>query len=378
MNTQLLALRRKSVLLILPIVIVGMATSSELIRLQNYDSSLTLSLFYSATAILSALFFVALKSDRAVFPTSVAALAVIWFAVIGRIYEVNFGEFRHLNGDTSVFLAVYSYAPILYLFGYMLFSRRWALVFSLCTWVAIGLIVYVANLAEFAKPEWREGLNYLVLVVGMCHPVFIMLIYQVPPYAEAVNKAKVETAEVQDALSSIEQLAHIDTLTGLSNRRFLSTFWNAFSDSQSYRQRYLSLFVIDVDHFKSFNDAVGHVAGDECLKVVANQLKVLADDYAGHAVRYGGEEFLILIPSEVNLDPMSLAEQIRYTIQDQQIPHPARKNQFLSVSVGATTGLSEDGYTESNWMRAADAALYDAKRAGRNCSVVRSVDGTDA
>lgn len=360
-------------MLILPILIVGIGTGAELIRNQPYDSTWTLAAFYSAIVGLCGLYLTARKFDWAVFPASIVALGVTAAVIIGRIVEVNFGTFRQQSGDSSVFIAIYAYIPIIYLFGYMLFSRVAALIFSLITWLVVGLIVYAANIEELAKPEWREGLNYLILILGMGHPVFILLVYQVPPYAEAVNKAKVETHEVKEALDSMEQLAQVDTLTGLSNRRFLSTFWDSFANGSSYKPHYLSLFVVDIDYFKSFNDAVGHIEGDKCLKTISAELHTFANDYGGHAVRYGGEEFLILVPSEVKLDPMSLAEQIRYSVQDLKIPHPAHEGRFVSVSVGATFGESASDSSESNWMRAADAALYDAKNAGRNCSTVRSL-----
>jgi diguanylate cyclase (GGDEF)-like protein len=372
-NTQETQLRRKGLLLALPILIMGFGTGSILIRSQEHSAHLTLVAFYIVVAILIVMFFAVRKSIMAVAPASVVTILIATAVIIGRIWEVNFGGFHSQAGDDSVFIAIYSYIPVLFFISFMVLPKHRALVYSIAVWLAVSVMIYIANADGFNKLEWPEGLDHLILVVWLAEPIFIAGIYLMLPYAESVTYAKVETKAARDALNSMEELALADKLTGLYNRRFLAEFWNDFSNQAQYKPHYLLLFIVDIDNFKQFNDTVGHLEGDACLKKVSAELAKFADDFGGHAVRYGGEEFLILVPSEVDLDALSLAEQIRYSIQDLRIPHPAPAIKFLSVSVGATSGASGVNTSESHWIRAADSALYDAKRSGRNCSKVREL-----
>jgi diguanylate cyclase (GGDEF)-like protein len=373
MTTQQITRRREALLLILPILIFGFVTGSVLIGIQPYDARLAMAGFYATTAILVMLYFAARFYDKAVEPAAFAALSITTAALIGRVYEVKFGTFLAEIEFVSVMIAIYVYLPILVLFGFMLLSRQLAMIFAIAIWLAVLLMVLLSNLNSFFQPVWPEGLDHLISVVGLAYPMFIVLVHRVLPFSDVINAAKDETETAREALSDMEKLVLVDKLTGIYNRRFLATFWETFTGENRYNSRYLSLFIIDIDFFKQFNDNAGHIAGDACLKRIAGELGHLANDFGGHAVRYGGEEFLVIIPSDVDLDTMALAEQIRYSIQDLQIPHPAPEISFVSVSIGATSGTRNSDISESDWMRAADAALYDAKGAGRNCTSVRSL-----
>jgi diguanylate cyclase (GGDEF)-like protein len=370
---QQITRRREALLLILPILIFGFVTGSVLVGIQPYDTSLAMVGFYTTSATLVMLYFAARFYDKAVEPAAFAALFITTAALIGRVYEVNFGSFRTESDNQSLMIAIYVYIPILFLFGFMLLSRQLGMIFAIAIWLAVSLMVSLSNLNSFSKPLWPEGLDHLISVVGLAYPMFIALIHRVLPLSDAICVAKDETEAVREALSDMEKLVLVDKLTGIYNRRFLATFWEKFTGENRYNARYLSLFIIDIDFFKQFNDNAGHIEGDACLKKMAGELGHLANDFGGHAVRYGGEEFLVIIPSDVEVDTMALAEKIRYSIQGLQIPHPAPEISFVTVSIGATSGTRSSDTSESDWMRAADAALYDAKSAGRNCTSVRSL-----
>lgn len=342
-------------------------------RAQDFQESSALWAYCATILILICTHLASWKYDKIVYPASFATLLLVTLMIIGRIVEVSFTNFHEESGLNSLFLGIYSFLPVVYLFAFMLFSRSAALAYSVATWITVLVIVSIANVDALSAPVWPEGLDYLMLVLGICQPIFIISIYKVPPYAEAVTTAMGETEAVKDALNTMEQLSLTDKLTGLNNRRFLDDYWEEFLDEAKYSQQYLSLFIVDIDHFKEFNDSAGHVEGDACLQQISEVLRKFADDFGGHAVRYGGEEFLLIIPSEIDLDSMSLAEQIRYSVRDLKIPHPAKRQTTVSVCVGAARGLSRQGTSQSKWMRAADAALYEAKNAGRNCSIVRDL-----
>ncbi|MFT5062885.1 MAG: diguanylate cyclase (GGDEF)-like protein [Gammaproteobacteria bacterium] len=373
MNTQETPLRRKVLLLAIPLLIMWFGTGSILIGSQEHSAHLTVIACYIVVALLIVMFFAVLASSTAVAPASVIIILVCGGVIIGRVWEVNFGEFRSQAGDDSVFIGIYSYIPALFFISFMILSKHRALVYSTAVWLTVSVMIYIANTDGFNQLEWPEGLDHLTLGVWVAHPILIAATYLLLPYAEPVACAEVETKVAKDALKAMQELALGDKLTGLYNRHFLDIFWDEFSDQSKYKPHYLLLFIVDIDNFKTLTDTAGRLKGDAVLKKVSAELAKFADDFGGHAVRYDGEEFLILVPSEVDLDVLSLAGQIHYSIKDLRIPYPAPAIKYLSVSIGATSAASSMSTSESDWMRAADAALYDAKSAGRNCTSVRSL-----
>lgn len=167
-----------------------------------------------------------------------------------------------------------------------------------------------------------------------------------------------------DSLNRI--LATRDGLTGLANRRHLNETLDLEWARAKRSGQSLALIMIDIDHFKLYNDHYGHQAGDECLKRVARALE-LGTRRAGDLVaRYGGEEFLLILPNLDNAGGQWLAESIRQSVDMLNIPHVGAPSGRVTVSVGvATTQDAVYGGTES-LLRAADEALFRAKRGGRN------------
>lgn len=157
-------------------------------------------------------------------------------------------------------------------------------------------------------------------------------------------------------------LSRRDPLTGLANRRAFDEFLlHAFARAQRYARK-LSLLTIDVDHFKSYNDTYGHPAGDEVLKVIARMFAAAARD-TDLVARTGGEEFAIVLPETEAPGARALAERVREEIAS---CHQFRRP--ITVSIGLAM-LSDRCSTVSMLVKEADAALYSAKRAGRNCVV---------
>lgn len=162
-----------------------------------------------------------------------------------------------------------------------------------------------------------------------------------------------------------------DGLTGLSNRRcFDEALRREFRDA-TFADAPLSLVMVDVDHFKAFNDTRGHLAGDECLRAVAT---VLEAQRGGNEVvaRYGGEEFALILPGHGPASARARAEQLREAVEAQRLPHGGSTTApWVTVSVGvATRGEGEDD--GAALIAAADGALYEAKRGGRNRVHARS------
>ncbi len=133
----------------------------------------------------------------------------------------------------------------------------------------------------------------------------------------------------------------------------------------------ISVIMIDIDHFKSFNDRLGHQAGDDCLKRVARVIAEATDNTPALAARYGGEEFAVILPGVDEADALKVAEAIRLTVRSLAIANPATSRGLVSISLGIAS-RPPDTPDETALLGDADLALYEAKRSGRNCSVLSS------
>jgi diguanylate cyclase (GGDEF)-like protein len=161
-------------------------------------------------------------------------------------------------------------------------------------------------------------------------------------------------------------LSYVDAITGVANRRSFDEELITESRRLPRTRTHLSLLLADIDGFKAYNDALGHQAGDECLRRVAT---VIAEGVrrAGDTVaRYGGEEFAVLLPDTDAAGAAILAERIRSAVEQRGFPHPAMPAGCVTISVGVTTATGKESVDPSALVNAADAALYEAKRTGRN------------
>lgn len=184
----------------------------------------------------------------------------------------------------------------------------------------------------------------------------------------AVMRDITEQKDLQDKLAS---LAATDALTGLANRR---AFDERLADEWARARRdgtQLSLLLIDVDHFKKFNDQYGHLAGDGCLRALGRILSAIARRPADLAARYGGEEFAVLLPNTGPDGCAEVGEGIRQALHDLAMVHAQNPpSRLVTVSVGAATSVPSQASDSSTLVAAADRALYAAKDSGRDRLVV--------
>ncbi|ANL75549.1 GGDEF/EAL domain-containing protein (plasmid) [Rhizobium phaseoli] len=182
-------------------------------------------------------------------------------------------------------------------------------------------------------------------------------------------EARYQHWEASERGRSLLELSNTDYLTGISNRRALDRrldeCWAAWKDEG----RDFVVFLIDVDFFKRFNDRYGHQEGDRCLTVVANVLKAVVESSGGMIGRYGGEEFIVVMPAETPSIAMSLAEKIRMEVEFLAIAHDERPDDspIVTVSIGVAFTREDVGEKVERIVREADLALYNAKASGRNC-----------
>ncbi|MEW7847413.1 GGDEF domain-containing protein [Massilia aurea] len=166
------------------------------------------------------------------------------------------------------------------------------------------------------------------------------------------------------AQAALEQLATRDGLTGLANRRCFDDTLHAEWARALRQVQPLSLLMVDVDNFKAYNDAHGHLGGDECLKRVARAVasEMRANDLVA---RYGGEEFAVILPNQSLKGAAIVAERIRCRVEQLQLPCRFTAG-HVTVSIGAATAIAGPDNHANQLVAIADAALYRAKHLGRN------------
>jgi diguanylate cyclase (GGDEF)-like protein len=175
------------------------------------------------------------------------------------------------------------------------------------------------------------------------------------------------TEQLQDANRRLEALAANDALTGLANRRVLQESMERELRRAARTRSEISLVMIDVDYFKPYNDSLGHLSGDECLRQVAMALRSAATRPADLVARYGGEEFALLLPETAAPAAAVIAENLRQLIQKLAIAHPASPvARCVTISAGVMGLVPAAGMGPADLVAAADEALYRAKQNGRN------------
>jgi diguanylate cyclase (GGDEF)-like protein len=204
------------------------------------------------------------------------------------------------------------------------------------------------------------------------------LMNEFEPLAEALDemacKLAVREEELRIANRHLEELASLDGLSGLANRRGFDILLSEEWKRAAAIQKPLGLMMVDIDHFKLFNDHYGHLEGDTCLREVADTLSVVTLRDAVLVARYGGEEFALLMPG-VDFDrALAIAEQARRAIEDLNIRHADAPSGRVTISIGVAALVPEEGEPASHLVEVADAGLYAAKRRGRNAVVAHAVE----
>ncbi len=173
------------------------------------------------------------------------------------------------------------------------------------------------------------------------------------------------TSELAELNAQLIELNAKDSLTGLKNRGYFDEKFQHYYTTAFRLQQPLSLLIIDIDHFKRFNDEHGHLVGDECLVMVAETLQQVVSRPQDITCRYGGEEFVVLLPDTESSGAYQVAEKIRQKIA--QTPFQVASEQLeITVSIGTNTCIPSSSDEKKSMFDQADAALYQAKNQGRN------------
>jgi diguanylate cyclase (GGDEF)-like protein len=235
-----------------------------------------------------------------------------------------------------------------------------------------ALLVLQNRLQRAAFSEDR--LDAVVLIAGQLS----VSLENARLYASLERKVAERTRALEDANTQLASLSETDALTGLANRRRFDQALE--TESRSARRSGLPLGVVmfDIDQFKPYNDHYGHQGGDACLQVVATALKSSMRNDDDLLVRYGGEEFAMLLPNTDLAGASAVAERLRAAVQAQHQAHAAATLGIVTISAGASSCMPTDAASALRALKAADVALYEAKMSGRNrvCAAPMDSGGT--
>ena len=188
---------------------------------------------------------------------------------------------------------------------------------------------------------------------------------------ELTNSLRDRNRQLRDARRQLTDLANVDELTGLGNRRLVNHVLREEINRARRSGTELSLILLDVDHFKSYNDQYGHPAGDVVLQKLADIMRGVSGRAGEVVARYGGEEFLIVLPGTSSASAMRTASRLRKMIAQEKIPHErSTVSDCITISQGMITVTPGPGDEPADLIKRADRALYNAKGAGRDAIAV--------
>jgi diguanylate cyclase (GGDEF)-like protein len=202
-------------------------------------------------------------------------------------------------------------------------------------------------------------------IVGM--GIFLSILLWRAIITDLQNKRTIasQQKDLEQKNHVLEMLAFFDQLTGLYNRhRFDELLAQEIFLAQEHKQP-LALIMVDIDHFKLFNDSYGHLAGDHSLKLVAKTLNEIAARTGGLMGRFGGEEFLVMLGNTSEESAAVIAEEMRKKVEDLHIENKGAGT-LLTISLGVTATIPDTDVLPDNLIQASDKALYGAKQQGRN------------
>ena len=183
-----------------------------------------------------------------------------------------------------------------------------------------------------------------------------------------ISERKKTEAKLIDLQKELEALSFKDGLTGVANRRMFDSVMELEWSNARRNNQPLALIMIDIDYFKQYNDCYGHIQGDQCLQRVAKTLATAATRSRDFFARFGGEEFMLVLPETDEVSAVKVAERCRNLIFKEQIAHSqSAVSQILSISLGVGAIIPAHQDAIPTFIESVDRRLYAAKQRGRNC-----------
>ena len=223
------------------------------------------------------------------------------------------------------------------------------------------MVAAIALMASFVIIGWYLGVprENLIFASSVVFATTLMSVLSAVRMERLLRANFIENRMLND-------IAERDGLTGLYNRRMFDSLTNRLWLQARRNRESLQVILVDIDHFKAFNDLYGHQAGDACIRRVANIIARAAKRPFDFCARYGGEEFALVLYAPSGEDPTALPEQIRRDTMAMGVPHVHADIKLLTVSIGSATAEPDSKRSLAGLIQSADEALYRAKQLGRN------------
>lgn len=222
---------------------------------------------------------------------------------------------------------------------------------------------------NWIRITYQKGIDYRLLgkLGAGLFLIVAFFLYRQVSVTRYNRKLFALNSELKTANKKLEEISFIDGLTGISNRRRFDEVLTMEWQRCERNQHRLSLIMMDIDYFKRYNDRYGHLAGDGCLKLVAQALKAVPGRNSDFAARYGGEEFAVILPDTDEEGAHEIAKKILNTVRNLKIPHEdSLVREFVTVSLGVCTVTPRRNMEPKTLVDCADQQLYRAKKEGRD------------
>ncbi|MDH5719287.1 MAG: diguanylate cyclase [Spirochaetia bacterium] len=226
-------------------------------------------------------------------------------------------------------------------------------------------VIYLTAFADEKTLERAKKTNPYGYIVKPFDETDLKIRIDMALYKHSIEKQNKEL--MNEANSVLIKNLQTDSLTGIANRRKFDLRIKTEWENSILTKSYISIFLIDVDYFKRYNDTYGHISGDDCLVLIAKTIESCVSRKRDLAARYGGEEFSVILPETDNKRAIILAERIRKEVENLRINH--RKSDasiYVTISIGICSIRPTSSSKYKNFFKKADEALYLAKKDGRN------------
>jgi diguanylate cyclase (GGDEF)-like protein len=309
-------------------------------------------------------------------PLTILVLIGLWRGLSPVLRESIEAAITVCAGASVVYILVISKFPYVayYHTGLILVVTFGNIVVRLRFWYALAasLLMVAIYILFYPVTPGLPAVIPMINIIVLCSSVIFTLFAnytlerdQRRSYLLSLRERIRRTALAADN-TKLTELSHIDPLTGIPNRRELAEYLTRLL--QQPRSNLLAIAMFDIDHFKRYNDLYDHPAGDECLRQVAGALRESLRHDGDLVARFGGEEFVAVLPGADLQIVEQIAERMRQAVQDMAIPHATALGYGnITISAGVATASTSGGVDFQALFAAADSALYRAKSGGRNC-----------
>jgi len=240
------------------------------------------------------------------------------------------------------------------------------------------LINYEVQIAQYERKKflksYHDTLGQLGIVLAfIIFAVLVISYYVFKSIQNDQSKLEVATKRLRKANKKLENVSYTDVLTGLHNRRYFNYIYDKELKRAKRAKTYISFMMLDVDFFKQYNDAYGHLEGDFALKSVAKVLKDTLKRPSDYVFRLGGEEFGVLLSDTDESNSAKLARDICDAVKARELKHEHSKvSEFLTISIGVVCCIADEALDDEILISRADEMLYKAKESGRDRYIITS------